>query len=82
MSRDHLRALEADRGCRARFSGDALLSVCIRAVVPSSVRLAVNSAVSDLEKLLLSSEKDVHMAWVDHTSSVLRHPINLFFIPG
>ena len=46
IKRDRLRALEADRGCRGCLLDDAFLSVCNRAVVLSSARLAVDSTVS------------------------------------
>ena len=42
MSRDRLRPLEADRYCWVHFLGDTILSVYIRALLLSSVRLAVN----------------------------------------
>ena len=38
MSRDRLRPLEAVRYCWVHFLGDALLPVCIRALLLSSVR--------------------------------------------
>jgi hypothetical protein len=41
MSRDRSRAEEADRGCQGRFVDEALLSVCIRALLLSSVNSAV-----------------------------------------